>query len=363
MENGMPDVARPISVAILVVSYRTGPLVAKLLASIELERQRDPSLSLRVIVVDNASGDAPELEELVAQKNWRQWATIITSPTNGGFSYGNNVAFRHVYASGDIPEFFYLLNPDAELRPGAIRELVQFLQDHPAVGLAGGGMETERGEPWPYAFRFPTFLGEIERELAIGLVTRLLKDHMVLRKMGTEPEPVDWVAGASLLVRRQIIDELGGMDEGYFLYYEETDFCRKAKQAGWSTWYVPASRIMHMAGQSTGLTLEPDCNPRLPDWWFRSRVRYFVKNHGVAYAAATDAACLLAHLVCVGKRALQGRSAANVPHYLSDFVRNSVLLPRNRRAAPVREFRPGDERAQMAHAAADGPAREVADLL
>src|SRR5262249_29421748 len=114
---------RPTSVLIVIVSYRTGPLVARSLSAIEQERHREKDLSLRVIVVDNASGDAPGLERLVAQKNWQDWATVIASPANGGFAYGNNVAFRHAYESGEVPDFFYLLNPDAEVLPGAIHEL------------------------------------------------------------------------------------------------------------------------------------------------------------------------------------------------------------------------------------------------
>jgi hypothetical protein len=95
----------------------------------------------------------------------------------------------------------------------------------------------------------------------------------------------DWVSGASLIVRREVIEQVGLMDEGYFLYFEEVDFCRRAREAGWECWYVPDSRVMHLEGASTGINAVAK---RRGGYWYDSRRRYFVKHFGIAGLVAAD---------------------------------------------------------------------------
>ena len=141
-----------------------------------------------------------------------------------------------------------------------------------------------------------------------------------------------------MMVRREVIDELGGMDEGYFLYYEETDFCLKVKRAGWSNWYVPSSRVVHLAGQSTGIS-NAKGHQRLPKYWFESRRRYFTKNMGPGYAMAADVALVLAWSAGRIKLRLQRRDLGR-PNFVADLVANSPLRSENRALAPTREFGP-----------------------
>jgi N-acetylglucosaminyl-diphospho-decaprenol L-rhamnosyltransferase len=244
-----------------------------------------------------------------------------------------------------------LLNPDTEARPGAVAELVNFMLSHPDAGIGGGSLENEHGELWPYAFRFPSILSEIENALGLGMVSRLLQDKVVAQRMGSEPEEVDWIPGASFMLRREVIDRLGGMDESYFLYYEETDFCRKVKEAGWTIWYVPQSRVMHVAGQSTGVTTVRAEARRLPGYWFESRRRYFAKHHGIPYAVATDVVTLVAYAMGRSKLVLQGQRARAVPHYLRDIARYSPLLRKNRDLLPTCEFQHGHQSQSAAHTA------------
>jgi len=166
-------------------------------------------------------------------------------------------------------------------------------------------------------------------------VTRLLKKHTVLVTLSDVPERIDWLPGASLMVRRSVFETIGLMDEEYFLYYEETEFCLKAARAGFECWYVPQSRVMHIAGQSTGVTNKKDVPTRLPDYWFESRTRYFLKNHGRLYGAATDVAGAAAYALSRVRRRLSNQPDTDPPHYLRDFLRHSAVLvskpPRNRR--------------------------------
>jgi amino acid adenylation domain-containing protein len=327
-----------VSVLVITVSYKTAALVERSLHALDRERAECPQLDLRAYVIDNASGDAPQLRAAVARHGWADWVTIAESPRNGGFAYGNNEGFRHAYREGAAPDYFLMLNPDAEIHPGAVRVLCDFLETRPDAAAAGSQLFFDDGNAWPYAFRFPSFWSEIEEGLSFGPTTRLLRNRTVRRRMGDVPEHVDWLPGASMLVRRTAIDQLGGLDERYFLYFEELDFCLKLTRAGWKCWYVPESRVTHISGQSTGVTDRSRRAAQLPAYWYQSRRRFFAKNHGLFYATSTDALSLVAHAVGRFKRQLAGKGADNIDNWFPDFVAHTVLRPRNQEVLPAIEF-------------------------
>jgi GT2 family glycosyltransferase len=226
-----------------------------------------------------------------------------------------------------------MLNPDTVVRPGAVRALVDFLNAHPDVGLAGSRFENPDGSEWPIAFRFPSALSEIEAGVAWGPLSRVLQRWAVPRVMTPRAQPMDWGAGASVMIRRSVLEAIGGLDERFFLYYEETEFFWRARQAGFAAWYVPQSRVMHIVGQSTKVT-ERDVGPRrLPKYWFESRARYFIQTHGVLGAMLVDLVALPAVALGRCKQLILGRRDRVVPHYLGDLWRNSVLHPANRAIA------------------------------
>lgn len=328
-----------LDVAIAIITYQSAALTVDCLRSIEPQRST-PGLRIRAIVVDNASGDAPTIEDAIGANSWSSWVTLIKAPKNGGFAYGNNLAIRSAYEVGP-PDYVYLLNPDTVVRKGAIGALVYFLEAHPDVGIAGSSFENIDGTDWPIAFRFPSILSELEDGLQFGLATRLLRRWVVAVRMTKVAQPIDWLPGASMMVRRTLVDAIGGFDESYFLYFEETDFCLRARRAGFSTWYVPESRVMHIAGQSTKVTERNTVSKRLPAYWFESRRRYFTAAYGVYYAMAVDIVALVAHGLGACKRLLQRRSDRHTPHFLADLMRYSVLWPRNREVRQIKHFTPG----------------------
>lgn len=329
---------RDIDVAIAIVTYMSAGLTIDCLRSIEPERLT-PGLRIRVIVVDNASGDAPTVAEAIAANGWSSWVTLINAPRNGGFAYGNNLAIKRAYADG-APDYVHLLNPDTMVRTGAIGALVHFLESHPDVGIAGSSFENLDGTDWPFAFRFPTMLSEFEGGLQFGLATRLLHRWVVAVPMSKVAQPIDWVPGASMMIRRAVVDTVGGFDENYFLYFEETDFCLRAKRAGFPTWYVPESRVMHILGQSTKVTELSERPKRLPPYWFDSRRRYFTQTYGIYYGMITDIVAVVAYGLGTAKRFLQRKTDRGIPHYLADLVRHSVLRPGNRDVPRIRHFMP-----------------------
>lgn len=323
---------RVVDVAIAIVTYRSADLTIDCLSSIEAERAT-PGIHIRAIVVDNASGDAELVARAIDEHGWWPWVTLVTAPKNGGFAYGNNLAIQYAMSDGP-PRYVHLLNPDTVVRKGAIGELVRFLDAHPDAGIAGSSFENPDGSAWPIAFRFPSLLSEFEWRLQFGWATRILRRWVVPQTMTPETQPIDWIPGASMMIRPLVFDRIGGFDETYFLYFEETDFCLRAKRAGISTWYVPASRVMHIGGQSTNVSNRKPAPERLPAYVFESRRRYFVANHGVAYAMIADVAALLAHGLGSLKRMAQGRR--DIPYFLSDLLRHSMLWPGNWRAASGR---------------------------
>ncbi len=326
--------ARPPRLAIIIVSYKSAELTKDCLRSVAAQRQGlDDGTVLDCVVVDNASGDGPPVSAFVREQGWEDWATVLVSERNGGFAYGNNVGLKEASRRGR-PDFVHLLNPDTVLHPGALNALLRFFKSHPQAGLAGGVFENGDGSEWAIAFRFPSLVSEIEQGFQLGVVSRLLSRWRVPMDMGRDARPVDWVSGASVMIRGSVFDAIGEMDETFFLYFEETEFCFRAKRAGFEIWYVPDSRVTHIAGQSTKVTERNAAAKRLPSYWFNSRRLYFTLTRGPVYAAVTDLAAVLAGTVGVAKRALRGRGADSVPHFLRDILAHSVFLAP--RALPAR---------------------------
>jgi GT2 family glycosyltransferase len=223
------------------------------------------------------------------------------------------------------------LDPDTEVFPGSIRSLLEFMDANLPVGIAGCSFEDGDGTDWPIAFRFHSIWSELDSGLRLGLVTRFLKDHVAAMHMDQHEAQVGWVSGACMLVRRAVFRDVGLPDQDYFLYYEETDFCLRARRAGWPCWYVPRSRVRHLRGQSTGVGA-PDRRPaRMPAYWFESRQRYFVKNHGLPYAIAADLAFGIGYTLFRIRRLIQRKPDRDPPHYLLDFWRHSLLFRRAHR--------------------------------
>lgn len=272
-------------VGIAIVNYRTAELTIDCLRSLAPEMASIPGS--RVVVVDNASGDgsAERIGAAIEQENW-EWAAVLPQQVNGGFAFGNNAAIRELMTADSPQDYVMLLNPDTVVRPGAVRTLAQFMDARPDVGIAGSVLEDARGEVQPSAFRFHNVLSELEAGADFGPLSRLLSRRRVVTAFKAEPHECEWVSGASMIVRREVLEVVGPFDEGYFLYFEEADLCRRCRAAGWSVWTVPASRVVHLEGAATGISVAR--KRRMPAW-FVSRRRFFVKHYGAAALIAADA--------------------------------------------------------------------------
>lgn len=319
------------SLGIVIVNYRTPGLVVDCLGSLAPEVTR--LAGARAVVVDNASGDgsAEAIAAAIRDRGWGGWAQLLAHPENGGFSAGNNAGIRLLAAAGGLPDWILLLNPDTLVRPGALDEMLRFGAERPAAGIVGAALFGADGAEAVAAFRFHTAASELLGALDFGPLTRRLARWEVPLPASRTSRRVDWVSGAAMMVRREVFDSVGLMDEGYFLYYEETDLCRRAARAGWECWSEPAAEIVHLEGQSTGASLGKP-GRRVPGYALESRRRYFTKNHGRAYAVLADLAWLVGYLGYGLQRLVApARKPARAPRLLSDFLRNSSLLVRRGR--------------------------------
>jgi N-acetylglucosaminyl-diphospho-decaprenol L-rhamnosyltransferase len=313
------------ALCIVMVNYRTADLAIDCLRSLEPEIIENPGT--RVVVVDNASGDGSvnRLNSALAEHGWGSWVSVLASERNGGFAAGNNLAIRAALNDSSPPHFVLLLNPDTLVRPGALKALVTFMERRLDVGLVGSRLEDPDGTPQPSAFRFPTVLGELDGGLRLGLMSRLLKRWVVVPPVPESPGPVDWVAGASLMVRREVFDAIGLLDEEYFMYFEEVDFCLRARRAGWPCWYLPESRVIHLVGQSSGVTASQNAQRRLPDYWFESRRRFFLVHYGRLRTTLADLAWAFGYALYRVRRVLQGKPKRDPEYLLWDFLRHNFF--------------------------------------
>ena len=305
---------------VVILNYRTPDMTLDALRSLEAEMRAVPGR--RVIVVDGGSGDdsAERIEAAIRDEGRGDHAELLALPDNRGYAAGNNAAIRLALAADPAPEFVHILNPDTLVRPGAVQALIDFVRARPEVGLAGSRLEDPDGSPQHSCFRFPNLVNELSESLRFGPFTRLVDDYRIALGIPEVATRVDWVAGASLLVRTEIFRTVGLFDEGYFLYFEETDFCRACARHGWQCWYVPDSRVVHLVGGSTGVTDARRKRSRRPKYWYESRERYLSRALGPGGKRVADVlftAGTVGHkLNCAVKR----QPDTDPPGLLRDFV-------------------------------------------
>lgn len=309
---------------VVIVNYRVAHLTIDCLRSIVPEIGRVPDT--HVAICENGTGDdsADRIRKAIDDNGWGAWTSLTAINPNLGFTGGNNAVIRPALLSDSPPRYVLLLNADTVIHPNAFRALVDFMDQHTEVGIAGSRLEDPDGTPQRSAFRFQSPLGEFESTLKLGIVTRLLEPWVTAPPVSDRACATDWVAGASMMIRREVFEQIGLLDEGYFTYFDDIDFCFNARKAGWPTWYVPESRVVHLVGQSTGVS---ETRPkRQPSYLFEARRRYLLKNHDPFYAALADMGRIAGLALWRTRVRLTGKLDSVAPHLLSDSIRHSVFM-------------------------------------
>jgi N-acetylglucosaminyl-diphospho-decaprenol L-rhamnosyltransferase len=308
---------------VVVLCYRVVDLTIDCLHSLSREIGRVPGA--RVGLLENGTGgdSAVRLKAAIEQNGWGSWVNLTVVDTNLGFTAGNNHLIRPMLESADPPEYVLLLNSDTIVMEHALDNLVDFMDSHPRAGIAGSQMLWPNGEVRASPFRFLGMANELDRGLRLGIISKLLSPWGVEPPKPTEATMVDWVSGASMILRRTMLADIGLLDEGLFTYFDDVDICLRARRAGWETWYVPESKVIHLGGASTGVT--PKMTARRPAYWFQARRRFFLKSYGKTYTALTDAAFILGHAVWRLRRRIQRKTDTDSPQFLMDSIRQSVF--------------------------------------
>jgi N-acetylglucosaminyl-diphospho-decaprenol L-rhamnosyltransferase len=264
---------REAELAVVILNYRTPRLVKDCLDSLRGEVR--PGVT--VVVVDNASGDgsAESMRAFVAERGYG-WARVIESPVNGGFAAGNNVGIRAIDADA-----YLLLNSDTLVRPGAIAGLMRALTEHPNAGLVVPRTESSDGRDDRNAFVTPRPLSEFVRGAHLGVLSRLLHRFDVVAEVPTTSFEPDWVGFCAVVVRREVIGRVGLLDERYFMYYEDIDYCMRVRRAGFTIRYCPEASVVHLRGGSSGITSTAGVKKRAARYLYESRARFFATHYGI----------------------------------------------------------------------------------
>ena len=260
-------------VAVVIVNYQSYEDLRDCLASLG-----GPDPALAICVVDHAT--RMEAADAIAREF--PHVDLLRVPANEGFAAGVNRGARH----RDTP-FILLLNPDCVADAAVCRALADWLTAHPRAGAAGPRILNADGSVQASARRFPgltTGIAGRSSWLTRVLPRNPLSRHNLAPSLDTslEPRAVDWISGAAMMVRRDAFDAVGGMDEGFFLYWEDADFCRRLSQAGWQTMYLPMLSVRHVGGRSSRHAADASLVA-----FHRSALRLFRKHAGPVQAMLT----------------------------------------------------------------------------
>jgi len=249
--------------SIAIVSWNVQELLRQTLESVYRETK---GITFEIFVVDNASRDGSA--EMVQRLFPRAW--LFANTDNLGFAKANNRALRE--ARG---RYIVLLNPDTEIRDNALQKMVSWMDAHPRAGIAGPQLLNPDGSIQPSTRNFPTFsaLGLTLLKLHHLWRPKIIKDYYQLDFDHAHEQEVDQVMGAALFIRRAVIEVIGLLDEGFWIWFEEADWCKRARNAGFEIWFTPAARIMHIKGES----FKQQLSVTKQHWFNASLLRYAKK--------------------------------------------------------------------------------------
>ena len=281
--------AKSYDVVVVVVSWNVREFLEKCLISLH---RASEGLSIRVVVVDNASQDGtPDLVRSMFPN-----VELITNERNVGFARANNIALR-IYLAG--AKYLLLLNPDTIVAPDAVRRMVEFMESDGGAGIVGCKVVKPDGSlDWPCKRSYIT--PDVLCYKAMGL-DRLFPQN---RRFGryhlsfldeNQIHEVDSVVGAFLMIRGACLREIGLLDESLFMFGEDMEWCYRSKERGWKVYYVPTVKIIHYKGQSTGKQ-----SYRMIYHWYHSTWKVYQKRIGPRYPTIVNCAVWAGfHSMCV----------------------------------------------------------------
>ncbi len=251
-----------IDLSIIIVSWNTKALLKDCLSSVFKQK----GINFEVWIVDNGSTDG-SVEFIKERQKKEKRIFLIENNANLGFAKANNQAFRQIrqaHCKQAQGEYILLLNSDTKIVDNALEKLVTFARSDERIGLVGPRLLNLDGTPQPSVAPFFTLF-----KVFVWLFT----GDRFLYSSPNKATMVDWLMGAALMAKRQMIEEIGGLDEDFFMYVEEVDWCHRAKKAGWSVWFYPSAQITHLVRGSS-----PEGKQRAVLGIYKGLLRFYEKN-------------------------------------------------------------------------------------
>ena len=310
----MTGAAENVRLAAIILNYRTPALVIDCLESLlpELDPARDAA-----VVVDNASGDGSvsSIDRAVAERGWKG-VRLVEAERNAGFAAGNNLGIRSVRAHA-----YLLLNSDTLVRPGAVGRLLETLDSDARLGIVSPRLEWSDGTSQVSCFRLHTPWSELIDTAGTGPIRALLQRWEVpipVSEASFEPE---WTIFAAVLIRDAMLEQVGRLDEGFFMYYEDVDYCRRARAAGWRILYEPRARVVHLRGGTSPVKALTAARKRRPRYYYASRSRYFRNAHGRAGLLAANLLWTIGRAIAFARELVGDKQPHAVERELLDVWR------------------------------------------
>jgi GT2 family glycosyltransferase len=247
-----------VSLAIIIINFRTPQVTIDCLQS--LASQIDDVPGTQVFLIDNASGDdsVPRLREAIEKAGWQRWITFTASPVNAGFAGGNNQGIKQILASATDFQFILLLNSDTIAGPNVLQYTVAKMRADAKIGIMSCLLLNRDQSVQNAARRLPTPLRLAARNMSLPWIFPKLFAWANLEDPDwdrrTEIRDVGWISGAFMLIRRELIDQLGGLDENFFFYGEDVEYCHRAWKNRWKVRYDPGAWTIHLGGASSDPT-------------------------------------------------------------------------------------------------------------
>lgn len=263
-----------MDLSIIIVSWNVVDLLIDCLQSIKTSIEQSGGWpNTEIILIDSASQD----DTIERVQSTFPNVILLSQKENVGFSRGNNIGLAR--AKG---RYLFLLNPDTVVLGSALAQMVRYMDENPQIGIIGPHTLNSDGTTQSTRRRFPTkWIAFFESTWLQPIAPRALLDQFYVNDQQDDGiYEVDWVQGSALMARREVYEQIGGLDPLYVMYSEELDWCKRAKDAGWSVAYFGDAQIIHYGGKSS-----EQVQPFKHIAFQKSKIRYYAKHHSLMFAS------------------------------------------------------------------------------
>jgi len=307
--------------AIVIINYKTPQMLIDCLKSLLPELGK---LNAKVVVVDNLSLDnsLQLIQQWIDENAVGGLVELHASSVNSGFSGGNNMGISALEA-----KYYLLLNSDTLVRKGAISTLLNAAINNKEAGLISPRLEWPDAIPQESCFRFHTPISQLIGSANTGFITKILQKYSVPFAISEQPAYYDWTSFACVLIRAEVFKQIGLMDDGYFMYFEDVAFAYHAQQAGWKVLNIPDAHVVHLRGGSSPLKAQVKLGKRLPRYFYESRTRFFYQVYGRFGLLMANLFWTLGYGVSLLRALFSSSYQSNIPAYQKRDIWINFLNP------------------------------------